>query len=61
MKTRPIKSIKLIIEDKTANRIISACSRKVGVPVITETDLEFAKINLRLANVQKKNFQNLFL
>ena len=56
MKPRRIKVMKPIIEDKTANRINSACIRKFGVPVITETDSEFAKIGLRLANLQKKNF-----
>ena len=61
LKTRPIKVIKPIIEDKTANQIVFACSRQFGVSVITETDLEFAEISLRLANVQKIILQKLFL
>ena len=51
--------IKPIIEDKTASQINLGCSKKVGGPAITEPDLEFAKIGLRTANVQKKNIQKL--
>ena len=49
------------IEDKTANQINFGYSRKHGGPVITEIDLEFAKIGIRLANVQKNFFEKLFL
>ena len=45
MKTRRFEVIKPIIEDKTANPINFGCSRKFKVPVITETDLDFAKIS----------------
>ena len=58
MKTRRIKVMKLIIEDKTANQINFGCSRKDGGTGITEIDLEFANISLRLANVQKKFKKN---
>ena len=43
MKTRRIEVIKPIIEDKTTNQVSFACSRKDRGPVISETDLEFAK------------------
>ena len=58
METRRIEVIRPLIEDKTTSQFKFVCSTKYGVPVITETELEFAKISLRLANVQKisKNY-----
>ena len=43
MKTRRIEVIKPIVEDKTTSLINFHCSTKYRGPVITETDLEFAK------------------
>ena len=61
MKTRRIEVKRPIIEDKTANQINFSFSRKVGGLFTTETDLEFAKICVRLANVQKIFFQKIVL
>ena len=65
MKIRRIEVIKTKLEYKTANQIIFGCMvvvEKNGGPVITETVFEFAKTNLRLANVQKQSFSlNCFL
>ena len=59
MRTRRIEVIKPTIKSANSNNF--GCSRKFGGPVITETDLELAKISLRSANIQKKFFQKLFL
>ena len=52
MKTRRIEVTKPII-DKTANQVNFCCSRKDGVPVITETDVQFRKTSLGSVNVEK--------
>ena len=59
METRRIGVIKPIIEDKTASQNNFGCSTQYWGPLITETVLEFAKIILRLTNVQK-TFEKLF-
>ena len=56
MEYRRIEDIKPMIEDKTASQIIFGCSNKYGRSVIF--DLDFAKIILKLANIQK-NFEKL--
>ena len=48
------------LEDKTAKKVNFGCSRKEEVPVITEIDVQFTKINLSLVNIEK-NSENLFL
>ena len=53
METRRIEVIKPIIEDETTNQINFGCSTIYGGPVITETQLEFAKISLISANIKK--------
>ena len=58
MKTRGIEVRKPIIGDKTANQINFICSRKDGGPVITETDLEFAKTSLILT-LKKRGFRKI--
>ena len=60
MKTRVIEVTKPIFEKKTANQIIFSCCRKNGGSAIPETDLKFAKLCARLANVQKKNRKIIF-
>ena len=59
METRRIEFIKPQIEDKTSSQINFGCSIKYGGPVIADIDLDFAKICLRSANVQKV-FEKLF-
>ena len=61
MKTTRIEVIKPINENKTASQIYFGCNRKIGSPSITDTDLKFAKIGSRSANVQKLFFENLYL
>ena len=60
MKNR-IEVIKPKTEGKIANQINFGCSKKIGGTVITETDLNFAKSILRLANVHKKSFRKIIL
>ena len=60
MKTHRIEVIKPITEYKTANQIFFGCNKKARGPIITEIDLEFAKMNLRSANVQKNIRKNIF-
>ena len=45
MKTRGIEVIKPIVRSQNFD-----CSRKYGGPLITENDLQFNKISLRLVN-----------
>ena len=59
MKTRRIEVMKTISEDQTVNQNKFVSIEKYGGSVITETDLETAKICLRSANVQK-NFEKFF-
>ena len=46
--------MKPIIADKTTKQFNLGCSRNNRGPVITEIDLELAKVSLKSANVQKK-------
>ena len=40
-----LKSYNQKLEYETANEIDFGCSKKEGVPVITDTDLQFTKIS----------------
>ena len=55
METRRIEAIKPKNEKNKTRQNNFGGTTKYWGPVITETDLEFAKISLRAANVQKLN------